>query len=243
MAVIVLTLVWMLLSLGFSGRLPAPSEVFPSIARIITGHVFLANLLPTLLRVFVGAVCSLFVGGIVGILMGRVAWFKEMFNFLIVVGRGIPGMTWGLIAVVVIGVGNAAPIVAVILTTVPIVAVTFMEIASGHDRALDMMSRVFKIGLLDRLRQVIVPEISGAIAAGIRTSIAFAWQVTIIVEMFGLSHGVGYQLNNDFSVGNTIDVMAWAVIMIIVITLVDLVIISPTEEYLGRWKPQARLAF
>ncbi|MBM4264880.1 MAG: hypothetical protein FJ145_26080 [Deltaproteobacteria bacterium] len=52
----------------------------------------------------------------------------------------------------------------------------------------------FHAGVWSKIVDVILPQLVSHILAAIRYGLGLAWKVVVVVEMFGFSNGVGYQM-------------------------------------------------
>lgn len=62
------------------------------------------------------------------------------------------------------------------------------------------------------------------------------WKVIVLVEIFGLSSGVGYRLNTEYSAMNVAGVLAWTIGFAGVMALLEYGVIGGIERYVTRWR-------
>ena len=67
-----------------------------------------------------------------------------------------------------------------------------------------------------------LPSLVPFLVSGARLGFSLAWKVIVLVELFGLSDGVGYQLNSEFSSQNVAGVLAWTLVFWVVMALIEL---------------------
>lgn len=60
--------------------------------------------------------------------------------------------------------------------------------------------------------------------------------VIVLVELFGLSNGVGYQLNAEFSSQNVAGVLAWTVIFWAVMVAIEYGLLQALERHFVAWR-------
>jgi NitT/TauT family transport system permease protein len=103
------------------------------------------------------------------------------------------------------------------------------------------MAQVFRFSRYARLRFVLLPSITPFLLSGIRLSFSLAWKVIVLVELFGMSDGVGYQLNSEFGAQNVAGVIAWTIIFWAVMAVIEFGLMGMLEKRLTGWRREARI--
>ena len=233
-----LLLVWQLLSWVLGAFLmPGPIEVAERLVNVVLHEGFFGHMSATLLRVLSGLVISLVVAVVVGIPMGLFRMFERFFESYVLLGLTIPGLAWALIAVMLLGINNWAPIFAIVVSTAPMVILNMWQGTKSIDRDVLQMSRAFTAGRGLTMRHVVFPQLMPFVLAGTRLGFALAWKIVVLSEMFGLSSGVGYALNLNFSRFSLSGVMAWTIAFTIVMAIFEFVLFRPIERHVTRWRP------
>jgi NitT/TauT family transport system permease protein len=60
--------------------------------------------------------------------------------------------------------------------------------------------------------------------------------VIVLVELFGLSNGVGYQLNSEFSSQNVAGVLAWTIVFWAVMIAMEYGVLQTLEGRFMAWR-------
>ncbi len=236
-ALVALIVVWYLLTTVVGKAVvPPPSEVVGTLGQIIAHENFLSNVGHTLGRVLIGMVISLLLSIIVGIPMGLSRRVSQFMDGFVLLGRAIPGLAWALLAVMIVGINDGAPILAIILSTVPMITVQIWQGTKELDRDVMEMATVFKANRWLRLRHIILPELLPYILSGSRLGLSLSWQVVVLSELFGLSNGVGYKINLNFQDFSIAGVMAWTLSFTAIMAVLEFGIISRVESRLTRWR-------
>lgn len=237
-SVVLLLVVWQAAS-AWIGELviPTPVTVADKLVSVLTEERFAFHMSQTLGRVLAGMGISLLVALMLGIPMGISRGMERFFELYILLGLTIPGLAWALIAVMVVGITNWAPVLAIVATTTPMVTLNIWEGTKGLDRDLNEMGAAFRADRRLLLRDVVLPQLLPFVLAGARLGFALAWKIVVLSEMFGLSNGVGYQLNVNFSRFSIAGVVAWTLSFTAVMALIELGILRPFERRLMRWRP------
>jgi NitT/TauT family transport system permease protein len=230
-------LVWTLLSeLVGEYRLPPPSEIARVMWDIVRSGAFLEHFVPTILRLGYGFGLALLIGFPVGYLMGTSRWWRAFFHDMVMVAGSIPGITYAVMALVILGISILGPVIAVGLVSMPYVAINVAEGLDSVDRRLVQMSDAFGRQRASIVRHVLIPSVAPFAFAGVRLSFALAWKVEQLTEVFGASSGVGFQIRREFEDFSVPGTLAWVLLFIIFMILLERFVLARLERYLFRWR-------
>jgi len=230
--------IWWLLFLIYPRLLPSPVSTIDEAVRLLSDGTFFFHMYQSLRRVFVGAVVAMFFSVGVGIYMGTVAMGERFFQPLVVLGLTIPGLMWALIAVMLFGINEFSPYFAVTVTIFPMLVINIWSGVKSLDKELMDMSHVFHFTKWMKISQVILPQLVPNIFAASRYGLGLAWKVVVVVEMFGTSNGVGYQVMKAYQVFNMEGVIAWTLTFVVAMIIIEYGIINFAERRLTAWRPK-----
>lgn len=237
LSAVTLLLVWWILSKTLAEVVPTPYVTAERLWLIVRSDEFFSNVGLTLGRVAAGMTVTVAAAVVIGIAMGRSRRVEMSLDVIILIGRSIPGLVWALLAVMVVGLNNAAPVLAVFLTATPLVVLQIWESSKALDDDLFKMAKAFGVGPVERVRRVLLPALVPSIVAGTKLGLALGWQVVVLSELFGLGAGVGYQINESFSNFDISGVLAWTIAFCVIMALIEYGIIDPVQRRLVRWRP------
>ena len=230
--------IWWLLYLIYPRLLPSPMSTVNEAIRLVTDGSFFFHMYQSLRRVFVGATVAMIFSVAVGIYMGTVRLGEHFFQPLVVLGLTIPGLMWALIAVMLFGINEFASYFAVAVTTFPMLVINIWAGVKSLDKELMDMSHVFHFTKSMKITQVILPQLVSNIFAATRYGLGLAWKVVVVVEMFGTSNGVGYQVMKSYQVFNMEGVIAWTLTFVVAMIIIEYGIINLAERRLTAWRPK-----
>jgi len=230
--------IWWLLYLIYPRLLPSPLSTVNEAIRLVTDGSFFFHMYQSLRRVFVGATVAMIFSVAVGIYMGTVRMGEHFFQPLVVLGLTIPGLMWALIAVMLFGINEFASYFAVAVTTFPMLVINIWAGVKSLDKELMDMSHVFHFTKSMKITQVILPQLVSNIFAATRYGLGLAWKVVVVVEMFGTSNGVGYQVMTSYQVFNMEGVIAWTLTFVVAMIVIEYGIINLAERRLTAWRPK-----
>lgn len=242
LAALTVLMVWWLISMTFAGgNIPTPVVTAERLWSIVHNVGFISTVLLTLGRVAAGMAVTVVAAVAIGIAMGRSRRVELLLDSFILVGRSIPGLVWALVAVMVVGLNNLAPVVAVFFTATPLVTLQIWEASKALDQELFDMAKAFGVGRLERLRHIVLPALVPSIVAGTKLGLALAWQVVVLSELFGLGAGVGYQIHESFSNFELGGVLAWTISFAAIMAFIEYGVMGQIQSRLVRWRPKVQV--
>ncbi len=233
--------VWWSLTLLFPPTLvPHPIETFREVAAIMSTGDFFHEMGATLRRVGVGFGIAMLVAIPLGILMGTIRSLEHFFEPPVILGLTMPGLIWAVLAIMFFGLNETSAYAAVAITICPMLAISLWQGAKSIDKDLIDMSTAFHASPWSKIVDVILPQLISHILAAIRYGLGLAWKVVVVVEMFGFSNGVGYQVVRGFNTFSMKAVLAWAITFLIVMIIIEFGFIGWLESRVTRWRPKVQ---
>jgi NitT/TauT family transport system permease protein len=219
--------------------LPTPTRVLDEMREILTRGDFWPNFYATTKHLAIGFTLAYLLGTAIGIAMGRSAFFDGFFRDYVMITLTTPGLVFALIALMVFGLTTTAPIVAIVLTSLPHVTVNVVEGVRAIPRDLTDMGTAYGVSRTTRLRHIILPAVAPFMFAAVRYGFAIAWKITALTELFGGNEGVGVQIRVKYELFNIAGVLAWAFFLVGLALVADRLILQRIERHFFRWRPKA----
>lgn len=216
--------------------IPSPSTVIVRIFDLITSGEFFVHALPTLRRIFLAFSLSFLLSGILGILMGRRSNFQAFLEFPLILITVIPSLVWAIIVLVWFGIGEAAVVSTSVLVMAPFMTIIMFEGAKAINEALLDIARVFNISTKKQLLDIIFPQLLPSFFSNLRFGFMGTWKIIIIAELFGLSDGIGYQINNAYGKFSSLDVLAWTFSFALIVIFFEKALFIPLERHYTSWR-------
>jgi NitT/TauT family transport system permease protein len=238
-AIAIILAAWQVAAVARDSRvLPTPGRVWIEFWQILSTASFADDLWASMVRILVGFAAAMLTGTIAGILMGSRRSWDEFLRDLVVFGLALPGLVYALIAVMLFGQAVWAPVLAIMLTSYPFVAVNVREGVRALDKNLLEMAQIYRVGRWDLISRIIIPSLLPFIFAGIRLGFSIAWKVNTLVEVFGSTNGVGWQIRASFDSYSVHGMLAWTFIFGGAMLFIEYYILTPAERYFSRWRPK-----
>jgi NitT/TauT family transport system permease protein len=240
-SVALLIIVWQGISFLVSAQyVPSPWDTVLEMLNLFTGGEIYANFAATLIRMILSFVLAMFLGTAVGVVMGLYHKAERMFDLWVMVGLGIPSLCYVIISFMWLGLNDRAAILAIAMTTFPTIAVNIWQGVKSIDQRLVDMARSFQATTWRRTTRVVLPQVLPYLVAATRFGLGIIWKVTVLVELLGMSNGVGYKLNYSFQLFNMAGVFAWTLSFTIFMIIIEVGILAPLERRLFGWRPEIR---
>ncbi|HXG51385.1 MAG TPA: ABC transporter permease [candidate division Zixibacteria bacterium] len=238
-SIFAMLLSWWVLSLFFPPTLvPKPWATLEEVGAIIASGTFFSEMGSTLRRVFVGFAIAMAGSVPLGILMGTSRSLESFFEPPVILGLTMPGLIWAVLMIMFFGLTETSAYAAVAVTILPMLTISLWQGTKAIDKDLIDMSKAFHASAWSKVADVILPQLVAHILAAVRYGLGLAWKVVVVVEMFGFSNGVGYQVVRGFNVFSMKTVLAWAITFLIVMIVIEFGIIGWLERLVTRWRPR-----
>jgi NitT/TauT family transport system permease protein len=239
---VVITAAWEAMARAMASPLiPDVSEIFAEIERIVVSGAAAEQIALTLSRILLGFIAAAAVALIAGIPAAKLPVVRRFLEPAIVLGLTIPGLVWALLCVIWFGISLWTPTVAIALGIAPALVLNVIQGIKSIDGEVSEMAHVFRLSTLTKFRYIWLPSLVPYLFSGARLGFSLAWKVIVLVELFGMSNGVGYQLNSEFSSQNVGGVLAWTIVFWVVMAAIEYGFIQGLEQRSMRWRRVTRV--
>ena len=234
---LLILIIWYVASFLIQSRvLPTPQLV----AEIFWNELFSGEMLQhlgiTLWRVIIAFVIAMLVGTGLGIIMGS----KKNVNLILdgwhILLLNTPALVTIILCYIWFGLNEVAAITAVALNKIPNVVVTVREGTRAIDTKLLQVAEVYKLSFSKKFLNFFFPQLYPYIMASARGGIALIWKIVLVVELLGRSNGIGFKLNEFFSLFDIASIFAYTLAFVAIMMIVEFFIAEPIEKRINRWR-------
>ena len=237
LSLLTLLLLWQFTAgLAESRVLPPPLEVLEVMLEALASGELLYHLGVTLARVAAAFLLAMAFGVALGIAMGRSKPLDRVLDGWLILFLNLPALVTIILCYVWFGLIEAAAVAAVAINKIPNVVVTVREGARALDPSYLEMARSFRLGRLQTLRRVVLPQLTPFIVAAARSGLALIWKIVLVVELLGRSDGVGFQLSIFFQLFDVAGILAYTFAFVAVVQAIELCLLQPLERRVNRWR-------
>ena len=249
-AFLILLAVWQYLTV-VSDRVPSIEKVVSFMVTEVTGGShggmlvgeFWAPLGLSLQRYAIGLAIGIPAGAVLGLLIGTSGWARGLLNDTTLVLLALPAVVWAFLASLWFGLTSTAPIVAVVLTAIPFVAINLSTGVRSIDPALVEMSNAYNVSRRNRIVDLLLGGTLPNAFTGVRLAFTTGWNSLLIVEWFGSTAGVGWRARFWYDALRYPGFVGWVFLFVLMITLLDRLVLRRLERHAFQWNQQPTLTF
>ena len=217
-------------------RIPGPIAVTLAAFKEVQIGEFISNFAVSMQRFGIGIGLAIVIGTALGLAIGASRVANDLLGDLNLVGLAIPAVIWALLCAMWFGFGDTAPIVTVVLSSVPFIAVNVAAGARSISPQLLDMSDSFGVSFSQRVRHIMLPAVSGYLFSGIRFAVMSGWNGLLLSEWFGASDGVGHRARYWYDANQLPGFVAWIAFFILFMVLTDRLVLERFSRYVFRWR-------
>ena len=233
---LVLVGAWFLVAeLVGSHILPGPLQVRPPLWDLLQSGEFVEPLTRSFIRVMLGFSLAFALGLAYGIVAGssdRIAYASSaIVNILLLA----PSLVVIFLGIIMLG---ATDLTAVLLTGIlvsPPIGIYIRSVVQALDRDVLEMADSYKIATIDRVRGIYLPYLIPPMLAATRTGFSDAWKAILLIEVFGLSGGLGFEIRRAYFIYNLPLLFSWLVVIVIVLLVLEQ-LLRAGERAVVRWQ-------
>ena len=171
--------------------LPKPSDVLGKIIELFDTGMLFKHLVPSILRLIVGAFIGISLGITIGTLIGLFSYIRSGFVPVIAAIFPIPKIALLPLFVIWFGIGEGSKYALIALGTfTPTVVATYGAV-DNVDRTLIRMGQSFGLSWFSIVYKIVIPGAMPGILSGLRISLAIAIILLVAAEMLGAEFGIG----------------------------------------------------
>ncbi len=216
--------------------LPSPLAVVAGLVEILrTGEIW-THTGASLARIVVGFGGAVVVALVMGLLAFLSRLARSVVDDALAVLNSTSVFVWIVVSIIWFGLSNWAPIFTTFMITLPVVASNLVEGVASVDRRLLEMGDVYRLGGRAKFAAIVIPSTLPYLVAGMKIGFGLALKVSVVAEIFGVTSGIGYIMNYSREILATRMVFVWALVMVLVMTLVDKLVFDTVSHRLARWR-------
>lgn len=194
------------------------------------------DLLATWERMLLAFVASTAIGTVIGIAIGLDKRVEAFFQPLLALMLAVPDPVYIIFAILGLGTGEMAGVVALTLAVMPFVANIVRTSVQARDASLDEMAKVYRVSRWRTFTSTLLPQLVPALITAGRFSFALSWKIVILVEALAQPTGIGARIYHDFSMLRMAEAFAVAVMFTVLMQVAERVVLKQLEQRALRWR-------
>lgn len=222
-----------------SDNLPTPWAVAAFVGADIAHGDMLYNVGMTLWRATLSFAIAMVIGCGLGFVFGRSDRIDQAFMPWVLVLMNTPVLVIAVLCFIWFRTTETSAILAVVLSKFPNNTVIVRDGVRSFDPGLDDIGFIYRFSLLKRFRHILLPQAMPFMIAAARSGIGIVWKIVLVVELFGLSSGVGFEISKYFGLFAVKEIIGYSVAFSLVMLAVEFLILQPLDDYARRWRSAA----
>jgi len=220
-----LAVIWQIASLFVPHFLfPSIPEIAARLLDIFTSWKSIADTLATSARILAGLGGAFVLGTILAMPMARSASFERYVYPLLNFNQGIPALSWVVIAIIWFRGIEFRIFFIMVMTTLPAFTFQVLDAYRAMSKDLFEMTLAFRPTRLDLFRVLVWPTVLPGILTAWKVNLGNASRVVVVAELVGATGGVGYELLQQQQVFDMAGAIAWTLVLVIFVLIVQGVI-------------------
>ena len=217
-------------------QLPQPHVVAVEAWSVLRERDFATNVQASILRVAAGFLLALLLSVGLGLVIAYSAWWRRLLGSLLLFVVSVPTVSFAILSLIVLGISPLGPIVNAMLVATPYITMNLAQGLTAVDRRLIVMSESFGRTRAQIITGILIPSSLLSILGGARLAFAVAWRMALLTEVFASSEGIGFQIRRSFESYDIRGMLAWAVLFIVIMLIIENLGFRQIERRLGRWR-------
>jgi NitT/TauT family transport system permease protein len=200
------------------------------------GRPLIQGVVTSLVRLVVGFVLSILLGGILGVLMWRWKSLDEFLGPLFLGLQTLPRVCWVPLAVLSIGLNEKGVLFVVVMGSFFAIAIALRDGLRAIPPIYQRAGAMLGTSGWKMYRYVLLPASLPALASSLRQGFSFAWRSLMGAELiFAVDrHGLGFVLH----IGRELNEVGWVVVAMAVMVMIgitaDRFVFSEIERVIHR---------
>lgn len=219
---------------GMGDTYPPPSRVAPVFVDLIRDGQAWGPLLSTLGRTAAGFALGFTVGVSYGIFAHVSGRFADYSRGLFTMAMFAPTLIAIFLGLVMIGRTFFAAVLIIAFCIFTEVGVYMRDAFRTFDNDVLTMSRSYRVGFPQRVKDVYLPFLVPPILATSRIGFTLAWKIAFLCEVFGFPEGLGWEIRGSYRLYDMPMLLSWLTLFIATLLLIEQ-LIRTTERMVVRW--------
>ena len=215
--------------------LPKPSDVLATMIELFQSGLLFKHLVPSTLRLIVGALIGISLGITIGTLIGLFSYIRSGLVPVVAAIFPIPKIALLPLFVIWFGIGEGSKYALIALGSfTPTVVATYGAV-DNVDRTLIRMGQSFGLSWISIVYKIVLPGAMPGILSGLRISLAIAIILLVAAEMLGAEFGIGAYILEAGSLYDLERLFAGVTILSVLGITVS-VLVTMLEQKILKWR-------
>ena len=214
--------------------LPGPVTVFKLSIELLRNYET-AEIPHTLFRASIAISAAVVTGVALGLLTGLSKTLALFCRPIISILLGTPPIIWVVLAIFWFSTGDSSAIFTTYIAVTPLMFASALQSMLSIDRNFEEVMRVYKVSYVRRIHHLYWPHLLNQLLPAFNIAFASGLKIAIMAELLGTADGIGAQIGVARTMLETDVVMAYIVILLLIIYLVEYLFIEPLKIIFLPW--------
>lgn len=219
---------------GLGDTYPPPSRVAPDFFSLLADGDAFGPLGSTLGRTATGFALGFVAGVLYGIFAHVSPRFDDYTRGLFNITMFSPTLIVIFLGLVMIGRTFFAVVVIVAFCIFTEIGVYMRDAFRNFDDEILAMSRSYKVGIVQRIKDMYLPFLVPPMLATSRIGFTLAWKIAFLCEVFGFPEGIGWNVRASYRIYDMPMLLAWLTLFIVTLLIIEQ-LIRTTERAVVKW--------
>jgi NitT/TauT family transport system permease protein len=220
--------------------LPSPIATFAATRQLLQSAETWRLAAATSERAFQGFILTALLGGAAGLAVGYSFAAMRLARPLLTIILGVPPIAWIVLAMIWFGSGRGTVLTTTLVAAFPLVFANVVEAVATRDRSLEEMARIFGAGPVQRVWTVVMRQVAGHYFPSLAIALGTSFKVSVMAELLANIDGIGLALAKSRANLDVAQSIAWVVLIVAAIIIVEYGLVHPIKSELERWREAAR---
>jgi NitT/TauT family transport system permease protein len=172
----------------------------------------------------------------IGIMIGIKPAVEAMLRPVIFLGLFVPAITTGFVSIMIFGINDFAVIFAISIVVTPYMIVTIREGVKALDHQHELVAQSFGARRTIFVREIFFPQMTPYLWSAVKYGFGLSWKVGLVVEVLGISSGVGHRISVAYSILSLDLVFAWTLFFVLMAACIEAFVIDPLRKSTLHWR-------
>ncbi|MEP3428324.1 MAG: ABC transporter permease subunit [Roseibium sp.] len=220
--------------------LTSPVETIRSIGALTLSSDAWSLAFLTLQRAITGFLLVSLSGTALGLAAGYSPATMRITSPLVTVILGVPPIAWIVLAMIWFGGSDATVRCVILVAALPVVFLGAARGIATRDKGLDRMAKAFGAGSVRRFSTIGLRQTTTTLFPALSLALGTSFKVAVMAELLANAGGIGGALADARTNLDIATALAWVVIAVGLLTLVEYALIHPVKGEIDRWRHAAQ---
>jgi len=216
--------------------LPSPLSTLAALGRIAASGDLWPAVVTTARDALSGFLAATLAGALLGGIAGRSLPVRAMLQPIATMLIGVPAIAWVVLSLLWFGGSGLAATFSVAVAAGPVVFAAATQGTRTVDGGLRTMARAFRVPLGAMIADVYLPHVLSYLLPALGTALAMSWKVAVMAELLSGAGGIGDGLAAARAEVDTAKTMAWVIVVVVLLLVVDRLVIEPVRRHFETWR-------